>query len=64
MEQTKHIFLLHCMETVLEWRPIIMVWFTMSVGMLQHKTDIYISYWLEDKLMRRVAILSPIWLRR
>jgi hypothetical protein len=52
------------METVLEWRPIIMVWFTMSVGMLQHKTDIYISYWLEDKLMRRVAILSPIWLRR
>jgi hypothetical protein len=47
-------FLLHCMESVSEWRPNITVWFSMSVGRFQHLSVTYVTYRFGDKLMRRV----------
>ena len=43
------------METVSEWRLVIMGWFIMSVGRFPHMSDIYVTYRFEDILIRRIT---------
>jgi len=52
---TKQIYLIHCVETVLEWRLIIMVWLVMPVDMFRRRLEICVTYRFENKLMRRIT---------
>jgi hypothetical protein len=47
------------MKTVSERRPVTAVWFITSVGRLQHMSDICVTYWSEDELLRRIPLLAP-----
>ena len=57
-QETKQIFLLHCLETVLEWCLIIMVWSVMPVDMFRHRSEIYVTCRFENKLIRRIIHCS------
>jgi hypothetical protein len=59
-EETKQIFLFHCVETVLEWCLIVMAWPVMPVDMFRHKSEIYVSFRFENKLIRRIIHCSEI----